>query len=64
MFTQSHEHKVGEIQVNGAEGRREDQGKGESWDWKRTARFAGLRHPVKELLILKTRGIHSMEVLI
>lgn len=63
MFALSYEHKVGEIQINVAEGRGEDKGQGESWDWRHVARFAGLQRPVKELLILKTRGIHSMEVL-
>lgn len=62
MFALSYEHKVGEIQINGAEGRGEDKAKGESWDCRHMARFAGLQCPVKELLILKTRGIHSMEV--
>lgn len=57
MFALSYEHRVGEIQVNGAEGRGEDQGKGERWDWRHMARFTGLQCPIEELLILKTRGI-------
>lgn len=62
MFRLSSEHKLGDTQVNGQRELGESKGKGESWGWRPIARLGGLQLPVKELLILRAMGIHSMEV--
>lgn len=61
MCRLSSEHERGEMQIRGAEGTVEDTGKGESWGWRLTARGAGLQCPIKELLVRRTMGLHSME---